>query len=188
MGVHVGDALGHLRASHTTACLQNLNANFLVGFHGGLLDHKLIPESISATDNLDLVYELAIEDGSCKTNPVHLASKDLIAEQIAAEESAVRVSLVVAGLPSDIREVSKSRMSRVVLLLHVIEVLSVLRDIIVTDHVSQDPEGIVILMVDMWGVEENADVGIIHLIVAHHEKRRSVHAVFRVLLFLARVL
>jgi hypothetical protein len=187
-GVNVRNTLSNLRASHAATRLDHLLANFLVGLHRGFLGHELVPVGVSAADDLDLVDKLTVEDGSCDANPVHLADEDFVSEEIAAPDTAVRVSKVLAGLLSHIGKFTKNTMSRVVLLLGVVKVLSVLLDIVVADHVLQELEGVVVLVVDGWGIEEDTNVGVVHLVVTHHEERWRVNALFRVLRDLAGLL
>ena len=115
-------------------------------------------------------------DRSGEANPVHLAHEDLVAEQVAAPDAAVRVGKVVASLSGNVREVTQEGVGRVVLLADVIKMLCVFLDLVVTNHVLEQLELVVVLVVDGGGVEEYTNVSIVHLVITHHEKSRSVDA------------
>jgi len=172
----VGDTLGDLRSWDAAASLKNLSADLLVDLHGRLLLHQVIPVGVSSADNLDLIDVVRVEGGGSHANPVHLTDEDLVSEEVATPDSAVRVGEVVAGLLGDIDELTKDGLGSVVLLLSVIEVLSVLLDIIISNHVSQKLEGVVVLMVDGRGIIEDTDVGVVHLVITHHEESWNVDA------------
>jgi len=182
VGIKVRHTLGDLRASHATSSLEHLLSNLLVLITSGTFAHELGPHGVSATDNLDLVDVITIESGSSKANPVHLADEDLVTEEVATPETAVRVGVVLASLKGHVWELTKDTLSRVVLLLGIIEMLGVLLDVVVSDHVSQELERVVILVVDRWGIVEDTNVNVVHLVVSHHQQRWCVNTRLRVLL------
>ena len=71
-------------------------------------------------------------------------------------------------------------MGSVVLLANIVEVLSMLADLVVTDHVLEEFELVVVLVVDARGIEEHTDVCVVHLIITHHEKRGNINALVAV--------
>ena len=174
--VQVRDALGDLRSGDAAASLEDLTADLGVLLSGTGLAHEAVPEVVAGADDLDLSDEVGVEDGGGHAGPVHLADEDLVAEEVTAEDGAVRVGVVAAHLASHIGQVSQEGVSSIVLLLAVIEMLSVLLDVVVTDHVLQKLEGVVVLVVDGWSVEEDTNVGVVHLIITHHEKSGHVDA------------
>ena len=176
VGISPGDTLGDLGASHTTACLDHLSADLVVLFANRALPHERVPVGVSATDNLDFVDVVRVVGGCGDTNPVHLADEDLVAEEVAAPETTVRVSEVLASLSGHIGELAKDALGRVVLLLRIVEMSGVLLDVVVTDNVLHQLEGVVVLVVDTWSIVEDTNVGVIHLVVTHHKERGSVDA------------
>ena len=175
-GISVGDALGNLRASDATTSLDHLLANLVVSLSGGLLLHEIVPHGVSGTDNLDFVDEVRVESGGSNTNPVHLTHENFVSEQPGSPKTAVGVGEVVASLSGHIGKFTEDGLSGVVLLLDIVEMLSVLLDIVVTDHVSEKLEGVVVFVVDGGSVIEDTNVGVVHLVVTHHKQRGSVDA------------
>jgi len=143
----VRHTLSDLRPGDTAARLEDLAADLSVLLLRRGLSHKVVPEGVSCADNLSLLDEVGIEDGRSHAHPVHLANKYLVAKQVTAEEAAVRVGDVLARLASHVRQVCKQGVSGIVLLLAVVEVLSVPLDVVVADHVLQEHEGVVVLVV-----------------------------------------
>ena len=52
--------------------------------------------------------------------------------------------------------------------------LGVLLDVIVADDVFKELEGVIVLIVYAWCIVENTNVGVVHLVITHHEKRGSI--------------
>ena len=176
VGVDMRDALGHLRAGDATVGLDELSADLDVGLVGCLLFHQVVPEGVPGTNDFDLTDEVGVEGRSGDTNPVHLADEDLVTEEVGAPESTVGVGVVLAHLSGHIWKLTENGLGGVVLLLGVVKMLIVLLDFVVADHLLEELEGVVILVVDAWGIVENADVGVVHLVVTHHEQCGSVDA------------
>jgi len=119
-------------------------------------------------------------NGGSEANPVHLTHEDLVTEEVRAPDAAVRVSEVMARLFGDIGKITDERVGGVVLLADIVEMLSMLGDLVVANHVPEKLKLVVILVVNAWGVEEYTDVRIVHLVVTHHEERGNVDALLRV--------
>jgi hypothetical protein len=174
VGVDVRHALGDLRAGDATVRLDELSSDLNVGLVGALLSHHVDPHSVPGTDDLDLVDVVGVEGRSGDTNPVHLADEDLVSEEVGAPHTAVGVGKVLAHLSGHIGKLTENSLGGVVLLLSIVEMLVVLLDIVVTDHRLQELEGVVVLVVDAGSIVENTDVGVVHLVITHHEQRGSV--------------
>lgn len=71
---------------------------------------------------------MTIDSGQASTAVVHLASENLISEEVVTEDSAVTVCEVVGISQSNIGKVSQESVHAVVLLLDVVQVFSVLID------------------------------------------------------------
>ena len=138
--IGVRDTLGDLRAGHAATSLADLLSDLVVLLSGGLLLHQIVPHGVSGSYNLNLVNEVSVESRGGKTDPVHLTDKDFVSEKPRSPETAVRVGKVIAGLSCHIDKLTKSSLSGVVLLIHIIEMLSVFLDVVVADHVSEQME------------------------------------------------
>ena len=77
-------------------------------------------------------------------------------------------------------QLTKDALGRVVLLLSIVEVLGIPLDVVVADDVPHELEGVVVLIVDAWSIVEDTNVGVVHLVVTHHEKRGSVDTLIAV--------
>lgn len=174
--VNMADSLGNLRASDTTASLDHLSANLVVGSIDVLLSHQVVPHMVASANDLDLVYVTTIGSDGSKASPVHLASENLVSEQPVAPKTAVRVCVIDALLTGHIWELSENHVGSIVLVSNIVDVLAVLLDLVVTDHVAQKLEGVVVLVVDGWSIVEDIAVGVVALIISHEEKSWDVDA------------
>ena len=170
------DTRGNLGTGGATSGLDDLFANLFVDCNRGLLGHQFIPVGVSCANNLDLVDIVGVESGSGHANPVHLANEDLVTEEVATPDSAIRVGIVLASLSGHIDELTQNSLSGVVLLLSIVKMLSILLDIVVTNHMLQELEGVVVLVARGRGIVEDTNVGVVHLIVTHHEESGNVDA------------
>merc|ERR1711885_19272 len=73
-------------------------------------------------------------------------------------------------------ELSENHVGSIVLVSNIVDVLAVLLDLVVTDHVAQKLEGVVVLVVDGWSIVEDIAVGVVALIISHEEKSWDVDA------------
>mmetsp|Transcript_119355 Transcript_119355/g.166548 ORF Transcript_119355/g.166548 Transcript_119355/m.166548 type:complete len:385 (-) Transcript_119355:291-1445(-) len=159
---------------------QELGTNFLVDFVGGLSKHELVVEGIAATDHFDVVEVVRVDSGEADTAVVHLSGEDLITVEVVAEDAAVGVGIVVSVGVSNINEISEKSVHGVVLLLDIVKVLSVLIDAVVTEHILQKKEAIVVSVLDAGGVVEHTNVRVDHLVISNKEKSRDVNRSLRV--------
>jgi len=81
----------------------------------------------------------------------------------------------------DINEVSEKSVHRVVLLVHIIQMFSMLINSIRSEHVLQEKEGVVVLVLDSWGIVEDTNVRVDHLVISDEEKGWDVNSLFTVL-------
>jgi hypothetical protein len=172
--VEVGHAVGDLGAVHAAAQGEQLGADLLVDGLVGLGVQKRVPEVVAATDDLDVVQVVAVDGGQADTAVVHLAGEDLIAEEVVAENAGVGVGEVVGLSHGHVGQVTEQRVHGVVLLLDVVEVLSVLVDSVGAEHVLEEQERVVVLVLDAGSVVEDTNVRVVHLVITDEEQRRSV--------------
>jgi len=92
-----------------------------------------------------------------ETGPVHLARKDLIAEEPVAKDATIAVGAVQALCASDIREITKERMHRVVLFADIVQVCTVLIDLVAANHALEKQERVEVLMLPAWRVIEDSN-------------------------------
>lgn len=180
VGVVVGHAGGDLRAGQTAAEGQHLLADLVVNFIGGLELHQGVVEGVAATDNLDIVHVVGVDGGEADAAVVHLASENLISEEVVAEKTGVGVGVVFGVSHGHIDEVTEHGVHRVVLLLHVVQVLGVLVNSERSEHVLQQQERVVVGVLDAGGIVEHADVGVVHLIVTDEQHAGGVDVLLAV--------
>ena len=173
-GISVANTLCDLRAGDATASLEHLSADLRVHLAVVLLLHEVVPVGVSGADNLDLSDVVRVEGRGSSADPVHLADEDLVSEQVRSPNTTVRVGEVLALLLGDVGKFSQDTLGGVVLLLAIVKMLSVLLDVVVTDHVTEELEGVVVLVVDRGSVVEDTNVGVVHLIVTHHQESGNV--------------
>lgn len=129
---------------------------------------------VSATEHLDLVQVVRVDGGEADTAVVHLSSEDLVAEEIVTKHAVVRASKVVRIGSSDVGEVTEESVHRVVLLVDIVKVLSVLVHSVGTEHMLQEEEAVVVLILHRGSVVEDTNVGVNHLVISDEEDGRSV--------------
>jgi len=156
--VHVSNTGSNLTSVNSSVEEQELGTNFLVDFLGGLGKHELVVEGIAATDHFDVVEVVRVDGGKADTAVVHLSGEHLVTVEVVAENAAVGVGIVVSIGVGDINEISEKGVHGVVLLLDIVEVLSVLVDAVVTEHVLQKKETIVVSVLDAGGIVEHTNV------------------------------
>jgi len=178
--VHVGDTGSNFTSVNSSVEEQELGTNFLVDFVGGLGKHELVVEGIAATDHFDVVEVVRVDGGEADTAVVHLSGEHLVTVEVVSENAAVGVSIVVSVGVGDINEISEKSVHRVVLLLDIVKVLSVLVNAVVTEHVLQKKEAIVVSVLNAGGVVEHTNVGVDHLVISNKEKSRDVDGFLRV--------
>lgn len=96
VGIKSSNALGSLRSWDTSSLLEHLLANLGVG--GSLVltgVHEVVVEVVASSDNLNFIDVVRVDGGQADTAVVHLASEDLISEEVVSEDGAVGVGEVV---------------------------------------------------------------------------------------------
>jgi hypothetical protein len=129
---------------------------------------------VAASNDLDVVQVVAVDSGQADTAVVHLAGEDLVTEEVVTENAGVGVSEVVGLSHSHIGQVTEECVHGVVLLLDIVEMLSVLVDSVGAEHVLEEEECVVVLVLDAGGVVEDTDVGVVHLVITDEEEGRCV--------------
>ena len=172
--VNVSNTSSDLTSVNSSVEEQELGTNFLVALFGALGKHELVVEGIAATDNLNIVKIVRVDGGEADTAVVHLTGEDLVTVEEVAEDAAVTVSVVVAVGHSDINEVTQKSVHRVVLLLDIVEVLSMLVDAVLAEHVLEEEETVVVGILDAGGVVEHTNVGVDHLVVSDEQESGDV--------------
>ena len=179
--VNVGNSLGNLRSWESSAELEHVLTNVVVHGLWGLSGKELVVEVVSTSNNLDVVQVVRIDGWKAHSAVVHLSSEDLITEEVVSEKSSITVSEIVRLSSSDIWEITEEGVHGVVLLVAVVEVLSMLVDSVGSEHVLQEEETIVILVLDTWSIVEDSDVTVVHLIISDEENGWDVDSLFGVL-------
>lgn len=112
---------------------------------------------------------MRIDSWEANTAVVHLSSENLIAEEIVTKHTAVRVSEVVGISSGDIGKISEQSVHRVVLFVHIVEVFSILIDSVGAEHVLEQIESIIVLVLERWSIVENTNIGVDHLVISDHK-------------------
>lgn len=178
VGVHVRNSLGDFSTGHSASEHEHLLTNLLVDSFVGLSAHKTVPEAVSTTDNFDFVDKLTPGDWDVNTSEVHVSGEDFISINVVTPKTAVRVGFVFTVLNSDINKISEHDMHTVVLLHWGVTVLSVLVNSIASDHVLHKEEGVVVWVLSAWGIEEDTNICVDHLIISHHEEGWNIDTLF----------
>jgi len=184
--INVGNSLGNLRSWESSAELEHVLTNVVVHGLWGLSGKELVVEVVSTSNNLDVVQVVRIDGWKAHSAVVHLSSENLVSEEVVSEKTSIRVSEVVGLSSSDIWEVTEEGVHGVVLLVAVIQMLGMLIDSVGTEHVLKEEERVVVLVLHTGGVVEDSNVGVVHLVISHHEEGRDVHRLLGVLLLHGR--
>lgn len=179
--IDIGNSSCDLSARHSPALQKEVLANVLVLLGQSFDVHQVVVDLVTATDAFDIVQVVAVDSRKADTTVVHLSGEDLVAEEVVSKDTAVRVSEVFALSPGDIRQVAEKGVHRVVLFLDIIEMLSVVLNVVGAEHVLEQIEGIVVLILDRGSIVENSNIRVVHLIVTDHENGRAVDGLLGVL-------
>lgn len=166
--------LSNLSSGDTASKSENLLSNLSVESSISLSAHQRVPETVSSTDDLDLIHKLSPVDWNVNTSEVHVSGEDFISEDVVTPKSAVRVGLVFTVSQGDIDEVSKHDVHSIVLLQGIVAMLSVSVNSVVSDHVLHQEECVVVWVLSSWSIKEDTDIGVVHLVISHHEKGWNV--------------
>jgi hypothetical protein len=173
--VNVGNSGGDLTSWNSSAKLEDLPTNSFVELSSlGSLNHQLIVEVVSASYYLDIIEVVRVDGWEANSAVVHLSGEDLISVEVVTEETAIRVCEVVRIGLGDIWELSEERVHRVVLLVGIIQVFSMLIDSVGAEHVLEEQEGVEVLVLSRWGIIEDSNVWVDHLIISHEENWWSI--------------
>jgi hypothetical protein len=164
--VDVGDTLGNLWAGDTTVQIEHLGSDLLHHISATLYSHQLIVELISSSDNLNIIKIMSVNGRQTDSTVVHLASENLVSEEVVAKKTAVTVGAVDALVAGDIGQIANHRVQRVVLLLHIVQVACISLDIVAAEDSLEDKEWIEIFTLPRGGVIKHTDIGIDHLIIS----------------------
>jgi len=179
--VNVGNSLGNLGSWESSAELEHVLTNVSVDGLWGLGGQELVVKVVSTSDDLNVVKVVRVDSWEADSAIVHLSSEDLVSEEVVTEETSIGVGEVVGLGFGDIWEISEESMHRVILLVAVIEVLSMLVNSVRAEHVLQEEETVVILVLDSWSIVEDTNVGVVHLIVSDEEDGWNVDGLLGVL-------
>jgi len=179
--VDMSNSLGNLTSWESSAELEHVLTDIGVNRLWGLGGQELVVEVVSASDALNIIEIMRVDGWETHTAIVHLSSEDFVSEEVVTEKTGVRVSEVVRVSSGDINEVSEKSVHRVVLLVHIIQMFSMLINSIRSEHVLQEKEGVVVLVLDSWGIVEDTNVRVDHLVISDEEKGWDVNSLFTVL-------
>ncbi len=179
--VKVSYAFGDLAPRDSASSREHLVADLSHDFMSVFLLEKGVVKSVAATENFNIIKVMAVDGRQAHTAVVHLSHKDFVSEEVVTENTAVAVREVMGIGSGNIDELAKQNVHGVVLLLDIIEMLGVLIDPVRAEHVLQEKEAIVVLVLDGGSVVEDTNVGIDHLIVAGEEHSRDVDRLLGVL-------
>lgn len=176
--VDVGHSLRDLGARDSPAKEVDLLSDLVDVVLGVLLSHELVVQVVSASEDLDVSHVVAVDGGSVDSAVVHLSNKDLVSEEVVSEDSRVGVGEEMAVLHGHVGKVSEEGVHGVVLLEHVVQVTGVGLNSVVSEHVLEEEETVVVGVLDRWSIVEHSSVGVDHLIVSDHEKTGVEHGLF----------
>lgn len=179
--VDMSNSLGNLTSWESSAELEDVLTDIGVNRLWGLGGQELVVEVVSASDALNIIEIMRVDGWETHTAIVHLSSEDFVSEEVVTEKAGVRVSEVVRVSSGDINEVSEKSVHGVVLLVHIIQMFSMLINSIRSEHVLQEKEGVVVLVLDSWGIVEDTNVRVDHLVISDEEKGWDVNSLLTVL-------
>jgi hypothetical protein len=179
--INVGNSLGNLRSWESSAKLEHVLTNVLVHGLWGLGGEEFVVKVVSTSDNLDVVEVMRVDGWKADSAVVHLSGEDLVTEEVVSEKSSITVWEVVGLSSSDIWEITEEGVHGVVLLVAVVEMLSMLIDSVGSEHVLQEEETVVVLVLDTWSIVEDSDVTVVHLIISDEENGWDVDGLIGIL-------
>lgn len=173
--INAGNSLGNLASWDSSAESEHVLTNFGVDGFWRLGGQELVVEVVSASDDLNIVQVVGVDGWEANTAVVHLSGEDLVTEEVVSENTAVGVGHVVGVSSGDIWEGTEKSVHGVVLLVDIVEVLSMLVDSVSAEHVLEEQEAVVVLILDAWGIVEDTNVGVDHLVISDHQKSWDVN-------------
>ena len=142
--VQVGHSLGYFGTGQSSPELQDLVADFGGDVAGALTGQQTVVQVVAASEDFHVIEIVGVDGRKTDSAVIHLSGEDFISKEGVSEDSTVGVGHVVGVSSGYIDEVSEQGMHRVVLFLHVVQVLSVLVNAVGTEHVLQKQEGVVV--------------------------------------------
>ena len=124
VSVNLGNTSRPFAASHVPSLLKHRCGNALV--HDRMVVvaiHEVVVESVASPNDFNVVHVVTVDSGHTNTAVVHLPSKDFITEEVISPKTTVRVREIVTVRNRDVRECTNHGMVRVVLFLHVVDML-----------------------------------------------------------------
>jgi len=179
--INVRNSLGNLGSWESSAKLEHVLTNVVVHGLWGLGGKEFVVKVVSTSDNLDVVEIMRVDGWKTNSAVVHLSCEYLISEEVVTEKTGITVRHVVAFSSSDIWKISEESVHRVVLLVAVVEMLGMLINSVRTEHVLQEKETVVVLVLDTWGIVEDTNVTVVHLIVSDEEDSWDINGFIGVL-------
>ena len=158
VSIDVRDSLSNLRSGDSASSLDHLLSNFSVDLVVRLEVHQLIVEVVSATDDFDIVDVVTIDGWQANTAVVHLSGENLVTEEVVSEDTTIRVGEVVRVSSGHIWKISEHGVHRVVLLVHIIEMSSILINSVRAEQVLEKQEGVVVLMFLTRSIVEDTNI------------------------------
>jgi len=175
VGINVRNSSSNLTSWKSSSHLEHVLSDLLVNIFWSFGSEKVVVHGVSSSDDLNIIKIMSPDGWKADTAIVHLSGENFISEEVVTEKTTVRVSHVVSISSGDIRQVSEKSMHGVVLLMDIIEMFGMLVNSVASEHVLHEGESEVVLVFDSWGVIEDTDVRVDHLIISHHEKSWDIN-------------
>lgn len=176
--IDVGDSLGNFAARNSAVEVEDLLTNLLNDFRRVFAGHKLVVKLVAAAVDLNVVKEVRVYGGKANTAVVHLASENFVTEEVVSEDTAVGVGEVERLSQGNVGKITEHSVHRVVLLLNIVEMAGMLINAIITEHVLEKKEAVVISILDGRSIVENTNVTVNHLIISNEEEGGNVDRSF----------
>ena len=169
------NSLGNLVSWDSSSEGKHVLTNFLIDGFWRLGGQELVVEIVSTSDNLNIVQVVRVDGWEANTAVVHLSGENLVTEEVVSENTAVGVGHVVGIGSGNIWKGTKESVHRVVLLVNIIEMLSILVNSVFAEHVLEEQETVVVIILDTWGIVEDTNVGVDHLIISDEQKSWDIN-------------
>jgi len=118
---------------------------------------QLIVECVTSAYNLNIIHVMSIDRGESNSAVVHLSCENFISEEPISEYTTVTVRTVQTLLSCDIWQIAQHSMHCVVLLSHIVQVLSMLIDLVVAENTLEQQERVEVLVAPAGSIVENSD-------------------------------
>ena len=158
IGIYVGNSGSNLTSWKSSTLLHHVLTDFMINRCWGFSFEKLIVHSISSSDNFNIIEIMSPNSWKTCAAIVHLSSENFVSEEIVAEKTTVRVGKIVRVSSGDVWQVSKKGMHRVVLFMDIIEVLSMLINSVVSEHVFHQRKSIEVFILGTWSIIKDTNV------------------------------